>query len=324
MATFNTSHHQSGGVVLFSGELILLFCDNVNVTLPQTSQEDTGRLYLTTHRMIFTSKSMKGSLKSFSAPFYSMHDLKLEQPIFGANYIKGQVNDAQTSNSVVFKLKFNSGGAIEYGQALQSAARVTRNNAAQNAFTPPPAYTASAAQYYQAPPNVYQPAYNCGFVLPTDVFNQPPPAGFVYTSEAPPPYPGLAPVPAPGANYPPGGQPGGYQPANYPPANGYPPSQAGGYPPAQSGGYPPGPYPPQEGYPPTQPGYPSAGAAYPPTQIGFAADIMGGGAYQQTAPPAYPGYPPASSGYTPASYPANGYPNASAPSAPGYPDKKSQ
>ena len=42
MATFNTSHHQSGGVVLFSGELILLFCDNVNVTLPQTSQEVSG------------------------------------------------------------------------------------------------------------------------------------------------------------------------------------------------------------------------------------------------------------------------------------------
>lgn len=99
--------------------------------------------------MIFTSKSMKGSLKSFSAPFYSMHDLKLEQPIFGANYIKGQVNDAQTNNAVVFKLKFNSGGAIEYGQALQNAARVTRNNAAQGTFEPPPPYTASASQYYQ-------------------------------------------------------------------------------------------------------------------------------------------------------------------------------
>lgn len=121
-----------------------------------------------------------------------MHDLKLEQPIFGANYIKGQVNDAQTNNAVVFKLKFNSGGAIEYGQALQNAARATKNHAAQGTFEPPPPYTASASQYYQvgfnihntfyekhlpsylfqAPPNVYQPAYNCGFVLPTDVFNQ--------------------------------------------------------------------------------------------------------------------------------------------------------
>lgn len=38
MATFNAAHHESGGVVLFNGELILLFCDNVNVNLPQTSQ----------------------------------------------------------------------------------------------------------------------------------------------------------------------------------------------------------------------------------------------------------------------------------------------
>jgi len=99
--------------------------------------------------MVFTSKSMKGSLKSFSAPFYSMHDLGLEQPIFGANYIKGKVNDQNTSNAVDFKLKFSSGGAIEYGQALQSAARVTQNMAAQTAFQPPPPYTPSASQYYQ-------------------------------------------------------------------------------------------------------------------------------------------------------------------------------
>ena len=92
---------------------------------------------------------MKSSLKSFSAPFYSMHDLSLEQPIFGANYIKGKVNDAQTNNAVTFKLKFYSGGAIEYGQALQSAARLIRSRADQNAFQPPPPYTATASQYYQ-------------------------------------------------------------------------------------------------------------------------------------------------------------------------------
>jgi len=39
MATFNTSHHESGGVILYNGELILLFCDNVNLSLPQTSQK---------------------------------------------------------------------------------------------------------------------------------------------------------------------------------------------------------------------------------------------------------------------------------------------
>ena len=34
MATFNTSHHDvSGGVVLFSGELILLYIDDVKVSV---------------------------------------------------------------------------------------------------------------------------------------------------------------------------------------------------------------------------------------------------------------------------------------------------
>lgn len=31
MSMFNNAHHESGGVVLFNGELILLFCENVNI-----------------------------------------------------------------------------------------------------------------------------------------------------------------------------------------------------------------------------------------------------------------------------------------------------
>lgn len=54
----------------------------------------------------------------------------------------------------------------------------------------------------KAPPTVYQPAYNCGFVLPVEVFSSPPPAGFVYAMEAPPPYPGLNTVPQQYAAYP--------------------------------------------------------------------------------------------------------------------------
>jgi hypothetical protein len=38
MATFNSSHHDSGGVVLFSGELILLYCDNVYINIDSKSQ----------------------------------------------------------------------------------------------------------------------------------------------------------------------------------------------------------------------------------------------------------------------------------------------
>jgi len=35
---------------------------------------------------------MKDALQSFSMPFFVMHGLELEQPVFGANYIKGKVH----------------------------------------------------------------------------------------------------------------------------------------------------------------------------------------------------------------------------------------
>ena len=123
----------------------------------------------------------------------------------------------------------------------------------------------------QAPPTVYQPAYNCGFTLPTDIFNQPPPAGFIYTSEAPPPYPGLGPQ----------------QPQTYPnpnlagPATGYPQSATG--------------------YPQPATGYPQPATGYPQPATGYQQPATG---YQQPAT----GYPQPAPGYTPASIP--GYPAA--------------
>lgn len=42
--------------------------------------------------MIFHSKEAKDTLQSFSMPFYTMKSVELEQPVFGANYIKGKVN----------------------------------------------------------------------------------------------------------------------------------------------------------------------------------------------------------------------------------------
>jgi len=41
--------------------------------------------------VIFNSKDIKDTLQSFSMPFFTMHGLELEQPVFGANYIKGKV-----------------------------------------------------------------------------------------------------------------------------------------------------------------------------------------------------------------------------------------
>ena len=56
----NTAH-ANGGVLIHAGESILLFCDNV--TMEFSGQDGAefkgskqGRLYLTTHRMIFNNK----------------------------------------------------------------------------------------------------------------------------------------------------------------------------------------------------------------------------------------------------------------------------
>lgn len=191
---------------------------------------------------------MSSGLKSLSIPFYTLHDLTLEQPIFGANYIKGKSTEAGNNSKFTFKLKFTSGGATEYGQALLNAAKSVRNYQQSTAFQPPPAYSNPAGQYYQAPPNVYQPAYNCGFALPNDIFNQPPPAGFIYTSEAPPPYPGLNTHEMQKSAYP-------TQPPPQQSAGGQPPQMGfGGF--QQPGFHPQNPPP---AYPGSQNGYPSSG-----------------------------------------------------------------
>ncbi len=64
-------------------------------------------------------------MQSFCIPFHCLRDVKLEQPIFGANYLKGDVLAQPGGNwegDTTFKLTFNQGGCIEFGQALLRAA----------------------------------------------------------------------------------------------------------------------------------------------------------------------------------------------------------
>ena len=42
-------------------------------------------------QVVFTNKNGKDMLQSFSISFMSMKELELEQPVFGANYIKGKM-----------------------------------------------------------------------------------------------------------------------------------------------------------------------------------------------------------------------------------------
>lgn len=142
----------NNGVLIHAGENILLFSDNASIEFSQNDSpifkgsSKTGRIYLTTHRVIFNNKHMaKENLKSFSAPFVYLNDIRIEQPTFGANYIRGKAAAEQNGGfegSVVFKVTFKAGGAIEFGQAMSRAAKMAQSNI--GSFAPPP-YDGGAA-----------------------------------------------------------------------------------------------------------------------------------------------------------------------------------
>ncbi|KAL3214477.1 hypothetical protein MRX96_034893 [Rhipicephalus microplus] len=219
------SAHAPGGVLIFKGEFILLYCDGVELTFEGSDAHQfhgtkKGRIYLTTHRMVFTNSNSKDFLQSFSFPFFTMSNLGLEQPIFGANYIKGTVKAEQNGNwtgKCTFKLKFMKGGAIEFGQAMMEAGKTASQHAAGMA---PPPYFPPPGPYYCPPPPAYTPSQGVdyGFNIPYDVFPDAPPANSVFMSDMLPPYPGV--------NGPPQYYPGGGYPAGAPPSypNGAPPS----------------------------------------------------------------------------------------------------
>ncbi|KAK9888122.1 hypothetical protein WA026_000394 [Henosepilachna vigintioctopunctata] len=195
--SLNTAH-MSGGVLIHSGECILLFCENVTIEWsgqkePPFQGTKQGRIYLTTHRMIFNNKSGGDPMQSFSFPFVTLSEIGIEQPIFGANYIKGKVRAQPNGNWVgeaKFKLTFKTGGAIDFGEAMLKAARLATQNAQRDA---PPPYVPPQAQWYAAPPPAYAPPPQgyYGWTPPTNVFPDQPPAGAVFMTDAPPPYPGI-------------------------------------------------------------------------------------------------------------------------------------
>ncbi|KAB7500569.1 WW domain-binding protein 2 [Armadillidium nasatum] len=199
------SSHAGKGVLLYSGECIILFCDNVTMefggSLPDIMKgSKTGRLYLTTHRMIFNNKNAKDPLQSFATPFFCLKKVELEQPVFGANYIKGYVK-AQSNGGFSGEAKFK----LTFKHATQNVNQAWREA--------PPPYTPPTCPYNYAPPPAYAPpqAGYYGWVPPTTTFPERPPNDGVYMYEAPPPYPGLSPQGA----YPP--QSNGYAPpAGYP------------------------------------------------------------------------------------------------------------
>jgi len=196
--SLNTSHYGTNGVLLFNGEIILIYYDGVEIlvephqSLPIMNGKKKGRIYLTSHRVVFINKNNNDLFQSFSMPFNHMRNLEIEQPVFGANYIKGEVKAEQHGRwdgSAKFKLWFNNGGAIEFGQCLLNAGRLASQARAARQFVQTQINTGSI---YPAPPPAYttlnQNSY--GWV-PMDRFPDRPQGETVFMYDQPPPYTGI-------------------------------------------------------------------------------------------------------------------------------------
>ncbi|NXC81104.1 WBP2 protein, partial [Cercotrichas coryphoeus] len=145
-----------------------------------------GMLYLTPYRMIFVSKG-KDPMLSFMMPFYLVKGCSIEQPVFSANYIKGQIQaeaGGGWEGQGTFKLTFNSGGAIEFGQLMLKAASTSSGVPLQS---PGYGYTPVPGGYPPAPGG-YSPVPG-GYAAPA-----PPNGSYPY---APPPVNAYGPAPQP-------------------------------------------------------------------------------------------------------------------------------
>lgn len=134
-------------------------------------------------------------------PFHCIRNVKLEQPVFGANFLKGVVlaqPDGNWTGDAVFKLTFNQGGCIEFGQALLNAVSLG-NHSKKNlihlfdvskvffvadryqAYTSPPPYAPPSCGMFSAPPSYYMPTgQQCyGLNVPTQAFPDAPPGKII-------------------------------------------------------------------------------------------------------------------------------------------------
>ncbi|XP_030238712.1 WW domain-binding protein 2 isoform X3 [Drosophila navojoa] len=322
--SINTAH-ANNGVLIHAGEYILLHSDSVSMEFSGQDNDlfrgsKQGRVYLTSHRMIFNSKKPSDVMQSFSAPFVALSDVEIEQPVFGANYIKGKVRAQPNGNyvgEVKFKLYFKSGGAIEYGQALLRAAKTAQSNFHRGGLAgdDPPPY-APAGAWHEAPPPAYQPPPGYyGWLPQHDAFSGPAP-NTVFISDNPPPYPGITPPSNQPAPHPPQQQEQQTDPTWYgfsAPPNQQPQQQPGYGPQAGWGGGYAQPPPYAACRPDMPPQAPYSGPPPVAPYGGFNPNIPGGFMQPSFIPPQQPGGHP---GSAPPQQP-NGYPGSAPPQQPG-------
>lgn len=162
--SINQAHYQ-GGLLLYQGEQIVNHSKNVTLSFDKASRQygevfrgsHKGKVFVTTHRMVFLSDDQRDNLLSFAIAFMYIKDLRVEQPIFGANYIEGIAGSHPNGGfqgEVKFQLTYSSGGAIEASAALRQVNSIFhRENQAA-----PPCYGMAAENLYEPPPPSYQAA----------------------------------------------------------------------------------------------------------------------------------------------------------------------
>ncbi|XP_036063877.1 postacrosomal sheath WW domain-binding protein isoform X3 [Onychomys torridus] len=149
-----------------------------------------GVLFLTSYRVIFvTSRSLSDPMLSFMMPFHLMSNCTVEQPILGANYIKGTIQaapDGGWEGSATFKMVFRKGGAVDFAQLMAKAAYAVVYGVPPAGYgAPPPSYSVLPPGYgargYGFPPPVYGATpmgYGVlppGYEAPTMEYGVPPP-----------------------------------------------------------------------------------------------------------------------------------------------------
>lgn len=160
--SINQAHYQ-GGLLLYQGEHIINHSKNVTLTFDDKSGQNgdifrgkhKGKVFVTTHRMIFLNEDQRDHLLSFAVSFMYMKDLRVEQPLLSANYIAGVVAahpNGGFHGEVNFQLTYSSGGAIDSSAALRHVNSIFH----QRQETEPPLYAMAAADLYEPPPPSYQ------------------------------------------------------------------------------------------------------------------------------------------------------------------------
>ncbi|XP_031214060.1 postacrosomal sheath WW domain-binding protein isoform X1 [Mastomys coucha] len=187
------------GAAIPHGESLLKKCSDVDLSFPQYppgsnlfSGTKKGALFLTSYRVIFvTSRSDNDPMLSFTMPFHLMNNCTVEQPIFGANYIKGTIQaapDGGWEGSATFKIVFRKGGAIDFAQLMAKAASAAAQGVPLRVASfwmgPLGIYVITGDRNIYAP-QAYQVAYGAppaGYGVPPAGYGAPP-AGY----GAPPP-----------------------------------------------------------------------------------------------------------------------------------------